>query len=332
MWDDILFRLRAVRVAVSFEAAGAGAAPSFAGAAWRGAMGAALRGAACTTGAPTCDGCPIAADCDYGYVFETPVPEGARRLRMYPHAPHPFVLRVLSPTDEEGCAPEVYEEGQRTDLEIVLFGRGAESLPAMVDALARAGERGIGPDRVPMRLLSARGTSSSGRGLSVEAGLVAEETGFWVAPGAPSLAALPEAAPLAELIAREALALRGPADVTLNFHSPARVVHAGALAKSLPLHVVVRSLLRRVSAIAHFHAGVDADVDFAGLIRRATQVETVHEALSWRDQWRRSARQEAAHALGGLVGQARYARVPRELVLLFVQLEVHRVHDIQNLS
>ncbi len=61
-------------ITVGIEARQTVAWPHFAGSTLRGAFGRALRQAACLTGQPTCNGCPLRASCAYGVVFDPAAP------------------------------------------------------------------------------------------------------------------------------------------------------------------------------------------------------------------------------------------------------------------
>ncbi len=118
---------------------GATGSQDFPGSAWRGALGYALRRLACLTGAPDCAGCPEIHRCAYAYVFDTPIPPGAAKMRRYTQAPHPFVLREVR-TDAG------------VDLHLTLVGRSNAYLPLLVLALMQAAEnpRGIAGHRLQL--------------------------------------------------------------------------------------------------------------------------------------------------------------------------------------
>src|SRR5207245_1581966 len=153
-------------------------------------------------------------------------------------------------------------------------------LPFVLYALGMLGEDGVGPDRVPLRLMSADLLGARRR--RVYDGDV--------------LAPPPYATPAAEHVAP---ACGG--DVSLELLSPARIVYEGELARELPLHVVARSLLRRVTSLAYFHDDLALDLDAKGLIDIAAAVPTRETRLGWVDQRRHSARQGRTHVLGGAV-------------------------------
>ncbi|MGH7067940.1 MAG: CRISPR system precrRNA processing endoribonuclease RAMP protein Cas6 [Acetobacteraceae bacterium] len=136
---------------LSFVAKTRGRFPDFAGSAWRGAFGHALRQTVCTTHLPSCPPCARYRDCLYPMIFETPPdPAGERLLGRNEGVPNPFVLapgwtgtRVLQPGDEVG-------------LEVTLVGRAMAEAELVFTSLAAAALQGIGPDRVPLTLLERR--------------------------------------------------------------------------------------------------------------------------------------------------------------------------------
>lgn len=297
MWSHLLERLRVARVRASFRAAADGAAPPFPGASFRGALGRALRQAACATGMPSCVGCPLTARCAYGYLFETHVPAASARMRLYPYAPHPMVLRPPP-------AIEAWREGDEVDLEVILFGRGIDYLPYLLYALGEMGRAGVGPERVPLEIRSADLLGPNARRIYDGATLAAGDC------------------------ARPARAhLSGPprADERLVFLSPARVQYRGEPARDLPAHVLARALARRLASLAYFHEGIEIEADFRALLERARAVPTRSSRLAWREQYRASARQGRPHPLGGAVGEVTYADVPPEIGTLFALGELTHV-------
>ena len=71
-------------------------------------------------------------------------------------------------------------------------------------------------------------------------------------------------------------------------------------------HVLLRALLRRISALSYFHCGQRIEADFAGLAARSRAVVLARDATAWRDWTRFSSRQDARMDLGGIIGEAEY--------------------------
>ncbi len=68
--------------------------PTFAGSTWRGAFGHALKCTVCVVRDTACTDCMLYRSCAYPYIFETPPPPDAAKMRHYTNAPHPFVLGI----------------------------------------------------------------------------------------------------------------------------------------------------------------------------------------------------------------------------------------------
>lgn len=116
-------QLPIARYSLAFEAAERVRLPVYAGSAWRGVLGHSLKRAVCVTREPRCADCLLYRSCAYPYVFDTPPPPDAKKMRRYTAAPHPF---VLEPADAEA---RVLEAGAPLDLGLVLFGRSNGYLP-----------------------------------------------------------------------------------------------------------------------------------------------------------------------------------------------------------
>lgn len=106
-----------------FRAVDAISLPPYAGSAWRGVFGTALKHSVCVTREKDCAGCMLYRSCAYPYLFETPPNPEAQRMRKYRAAPHPYVLR---PGVEAECR---IPAGGPLSVDLALFGRGNTFLP-----------------------------------------------------------------------------------------------------------------------------------------------------------------------------------------------------------
>ena len=123
--------------------------PGYAGSAWRGGFGRALRRTACVTGLSACPGCPLLVGCAYPYLFETPPGPNAGILADYDRVPNPF---VLAPAWNDATT---LAGGDAVTLRLVLIGRAIEHSALARQAVVEAAWHGIGPDRGPLDLVSA---------------------------------------------------------------------------------------------------------------------------------------------------------------------------------
>lgn len=106
--------------------------------------------------------------------------------------------------------------------------------------------------------------------------------------------------------------------LTVTFETMTRLKYEGSLNDRPEFHVLIRSLLRRVSALLYFHHGTKLEMDFRGFISQAERVRLVAQRTRWVDWERYSSRQETRMKLGGIVGIATYEFPDPDLVALFL--------------
>jgi hypothetical protein len=247
----------------------------FPGSAWRGGFGYALKKAACATGEARCETCLLYRSCAYPYIFETPPPPGAAKMRRYTSVPHPFVF-------DHGALPD--GEAHGCLLEFSLFGAANRHLPIIVYALVSAGaaEQGIAGNRLRLERLER------------EAGLGSDAWVAVVLPeglaglGVPGLAEPP--------VPRTALELR--IETPLRLKRDGR--HVGP--ERFRFADLFGNLLRRISMLTYFHTETPLETDFRGLSEAARAVPCEFE-LEWKEQRRYSHRQGEVMRLGGVVGR-----------------------------
>ncbi len=224
---------------------------------------------------PVCSKCSLYRTCTYSYVFETPPPIGAKKLRLYPAAPHPFVFQVPLKgmhrlASEELCLP------------FTLFGRGVNALAHFITALASAGDRGVGRCRTRYRLRRIElETASGGWRLLAKVG-----------DGIGEVRAAVPGLPLA------------PRQVRVELQTPLSVRRQGRSvgAKALGFADVFSSLLRRISLLSNFHGAEPLETEFRGLTQAARGIEFEAASLGdWKMQ-RFSTRQGAHVPMGGVTG------------------------------
>jgi hypothetical protein len=117
--------------------------PPYAGSAWRGAFGHALKRTVCVVRNTPCNQCLLKQACAYSYIFETAPPDNSEKMRKYTAAPHPFVLRLpRTCMTNENSYP----------LDIILFGHAQRYLPYIIHAMQTAGLDGIGGHRQAFEL------------------------------------------------------------------------------------------------------------------------------------------------------------------------------------
>ena len=116
--------------------------PSYKGSTLRGGFGSMFKETVCVVEHRDCAHCLLRSRCAFPYVFDTPVPEEATRLRKYPAAPHPFVF--LPPLEES----TLYRPGDQLTFGLTLIGKGSDFLPYFIYTFERLGQRrGLGKGR-----------------------------------------------------------------------------------------------------------------------------------------------------------------------------------------
>lgn len=266
------------RYRARFVAADSVSLSPFPGPVWRGAFGNALKQVVCVTRLRECPPCLLYRSCPYSYVFETPPPLNAEKMRKYPAAPHPFALEVEA-------AEQLIPPGEKCELGFTLFGRGNQYLPYVVYALERVAERGLGPGKGKLQLVSVLQEQRTG-------------CGQWDAIYAPEAALdpFPPASPVVPEL---------PATLRFRLQTPLRLKGDGTPlgVQAFAFGPFFSNLLRRVSMLTYFHTDTPLDTDFAALTRSARGVVIREARLAWSEQHRHSSRQGREIPLGGLVGE-----------------------------
>ncbi len=239
----------------------------------RGVIGAHLKRISCVARRYSqCLECPLNQHCAYGYIFETPRPKEADRLRLYPYLPHPFTITPPYPTTQKTTIT----------LGLTLVGRAIQYFPHFILTLEAAGTKGLDKQRVPFKIRSIR--DHQDQQLLYQEGKLKPPTLISSFPSEN----------------KEQLKLSFKTPVCLRFEG--KIVRA----KQFAFHILIRNLLRRVSALSYFHAGKELSLDFRGLIEKAQHVRTVERNLKLVEIMRYSARTKQKMPLRGLVGEVSF--------------------------
>ena len=267
--------LALARYRFSFTAEQSFRLPEFAGSAWRGAFGHALKRLVCVTREPLCAKCLLYRSCSYPYVFETPPDTSVGMMTKYTAAPHPY---VLLPGPRRGPV----EAGGQVTLGLALFGHAIRQLPYIVHALTQAGVRGLTAARTPLTLQEVwQWDGADDWRLIYRPG----ETLRPLEPVLPDRPSCPEA-------------------LTLKLGTPLRVKRGGHFVTpdTFDFAALFSGLLRRISMLMAFHGGTMLNADFAALSRQAKTVPLRRAELYWREYTRYSSRQQTSMQQGGVVG------------------------------
>jgi hypothetical protein len=93
---------------------------------------------------------------------------------------------------------------------------------------------------------------------------------------------------------------------SLRFLTPTRLRLKGQLSDQLPFDVLLRALMRRVSAMAYYYCGTSLFFSPADLLEAAAVLERESSSLQWFDWERGSRRQGRRFQMGGVLGTVVY--------------------------
>ena len=249
--------------------------PAYAGSAWRGVFGRALKRLVCVTREPACPACLLYRSCVYPYLFETPPDPAAGKLRKYPAAPHPYLLRP--------GPGGTHAAGATVQVDVALFGHGNRHLPYVLHAFDQAGRRGVGQGDGRLELAQVTQQTTDGDWRSIY------RPGEALQPAPPTVPEPPSC----------------PARLALVLETPLRLRQAEKLLgpDAFQFGALFSNLLRRISLLTTFHTDAPLAADFAELSRTGWTIQHRAARLRWHEWVRYSSRQDTLLQMGGLVGE-----------------------------
>ncbi len=254
--------------------------PSYKGSTLRGGFGNAFRRISCSLREANCNNCLLRTSCPYAYIFETAPPPGSEALRNYESIPRPFILEPPLETKTE------YRPGEKLDFNLILIGRAINYLPYFIVAFRELGELGIGKMRRKYRLAEIRAIGLNNE----ESQLVYQAEDQLVRN--TNLAIQFDSADLLRQKDKDIVLTR----LGLDFLTITRIKFEENFVHHIEFHMLIRSLLRRLSSLAYFHHGWE----------RAAEVRLIRDGTRWVNWERYSSRQDNKVNMGGLMGRVEY--------------------------
>lgn len=241
--------------------------PDFKGSAFRGGFGNVLRKITCVLKRLDCTECPLKLKCIYSYIFETPPEPQAEVLNMSKYEKVPHPF-VFEPPETK---KRVFFPDDEIYLKIVLIGKAIEYAPYFVFSLSELGKTGIGKGRGFFRIKEVFSTN------------------------------------LREISLENSSLYKSSNHITIKAITPIRIKYNRDLVRKLEFHILVRSLLRRLSLLYYFHVKKEKmALDIKTLIEQAKTIRIIKDNTHWYDWERYSSRQNSRMKLGGVVGQITY--------------------------
>lgn len=262
--------------------------PSYKGSTLRGGFGATFRRICCVNRkADSCYTCTLNGKCAYAYIFETSPPQTSEKLKNLKEIPRPFVIEPPLETKR------VYNEDETLEFNLILIGKAIDYLPYFIFTFKELGKKGIGRDRGSYELKQVDNFS----------GEKVYDSGEKVYDGRDDTIKN-----IGSGIAFENILSSYPhnSHLSLSFITPTRIKFRKDLVVKPEFHVILRSLLHRISALSYFHCGRELEVDYKALILEAERIKTKDSHLKWIDWERYSSRQDTRMKLGGFVGKITY--------------------------
>lgn len=243
---------------------------------WHGVFGRALREISCVRPGIECSDCDVLFDCPYSKLFSAPRPPETELMRRYTTVPVPHVFHV--PPEH----PRTLLEGQALDLGLVLVGDANDGCDLMIQAMAEAGNGGLGAGRLQLWLQQVE-QHVPGRG---EPWLLAAKGEIHDAQS-PEMPALPPA----------------PERVRMQFLTAYKASGKPVGGHPVEIERLLMAIVRRISLLQYFYTGQRLEAAFDQLKLAAQRVVV----LGCRMQRQRAARYAAGHGRqvdhSGLVGE-----------------------------
>lgn len=253
--------------------------PEYKGSTLRGGFGHVFKRLACSARQTSCPKCILKATCPYSYVFETPRPQGAEMMRLYPQIPRPFVINPYLDKRRN------LSRGDTLQVGLTLVGKAIDYLPYFIYTFEELGKTGLGADRAQFELSTVNALMPDGANRTVY------DADSRTIHNSSSVTG------------RDLVGHHTGSRATLKLLTPLRLRVKGEVTDQLQFRAFFSTLLRRLSALSYFHCGSELQLDFKQMVQNAATVRCLEDETEWYQWGRFSKRQGRRMRLGGLIGK-----------------------------
>lgn len=241
--------------------------PDFKGSTFRGGFGHIFRKITCVLKKLDCIDCPLKKTCIYSYVFETPSDENSNILNMSKYEKVPHPFVFEPPQSKR----KFFNPDEKLNLRIILIGRATEFSPYFVYAISEIGKSGIGKGRGKFSLENTNISDTCSININSYENKYSQRI------------------------------------LKIRAVTPIRIKYNRELVRNIEFHILIRSLLRRLSLLYYFHVSPEILIDAPKeLILQSEKIKKVLDRTYWYDWERYSSRQDSRMKLGGVVGEMAY--------------------------
>mgnify|MGYP005845277417 CR=1 FL=1 len=264
------------------------------GGALRGALTNALWHQFCTNKtALTCASCPLVAVCPVAALVAPLREEGQKGGDQHPR---PYVIKPPLPLEQH-----VFQAGDLFQFGIGLFGQAVSLFPYVVLAIPYLEEHGVGK-KLP-ELGHRRGRFEVEMLDAVSPLTGATQVLYQRGQAQSQMPILPLSATDIDHYAQQL----SPELVTLDLHTPVRLLSEKQLVHQISLRPLIQRLMRRLDDLSMRFGNGSLDLDWAWYVQQAAQVQVVNDQTHWLDVMSYSERQGRHTPIGGLIGRVTFA-------------------------
>lgn len=237
---------------------------------------------------PSCGNCPRILACPYQEVFAQAISTDPAAVKRFQKPPLPFVFDVP-------ILPPPPNSGRTVEIGLTLAGRATHHAKLFLDAVVILFRHWHVHGKVAATVVKVESVDHAGN-----RSVVADQGGE-IALGRLSLLSL---------VGLQQSAVLSPDTIDLSLTTPLCLLKDGRPQREFSFTALVRTLLRRMSAISYYYGGIDLELDYKWLSSQSMEIAAGENDFRW-VEWNRS--------LYGIVGRGTFAGVLTDFhhVLLF---------------